>query len=556
MSPSNFSYNTNGNASTGIGTGGSNNTFTLQNGSFFTLGNASAYPAGFGSTGYGSPYNWGNGGAYFGIGSSTYTGQTLNVLSGGTFATQRRFSVGDSTTNHVNVDGVGSKFIQPNGNSPNGVGGTWTITNGGTAFFPNYGGSTKPTFNATVSGTDPTTGYGATWHSIGGISLPASTNTLTISSGGFLEFESSATPSLSLNNANTVVINGGGLSYGQTQTPAAYSGDLLGSNAGNTLNTIGGFTWSGNNRFRINGGTAGISDTGTTAYTFANNLGAQNYYALDLVGTASITGRVITFDGDHGGAMKLSGATATLSGGVALSGATPVTFTAIGTASTLTGAISGTGGLVKAGTGSLTIADSMIAYTGGYDIGTGAGNGMITGGGLRIDQAGSFTLGATGSSLPEGLSASFAVQSQFAAHMGTQSGVPTGKEGFDADANSDGVGNGLAGLLGGAAMSESIGLLPQATFDSGYLRLFNFKALKADKRLGTTLSVQYSSDLGISDSWHAAVVPSAHGVSSVNDVRFTITDNGGDFDTIVAEIPQLKALDGGKLFSRLEAIGQ
>jgi len=204
---------------------------------------------------------------------------------------------------------------------------------------------------------------------------------------------------------------------------------------------------------------------------------------------------------------------------------------------------------IKTGTGTLQ-------GTPGYDIGTSAGNGTITGSGLRIDQAGTFTLGATGSGLSEGLSGSFAVKSQFTAFMDTQSGVPTGMEGFNADANSDGVDNGLAWILGGATMSNSISLLPQGILDSGYLKLFNFKALKADKRLGTTLSVQYSSDLGISDSWHAAVVPSAYGVNTVSDVRFTVTDNNDDYDTIIAEIPQSKALGSGKLFGRLDAIGQ
>ena len=45
-----------------------------------------------------------------------------------------------------------------------------------------------------------------------------------------------------------------------------------------------------------------------------------------------------------------------------------------------------------------------------YDIGTAAGNGTITGSGLAIDTAGSFTLGATSANLTEGESASFTVQ--------------------------------------------------------------------------------------------------------------------------------------------------
>ena len=395
-----FSYNIDGNAGTGFGTGSSNNTFTLQNGSFFTLGTTSTYlGGGFTGTGYGSPYNWGAGGAYFQIGTSANyltPDQTLNILSGSTFAIQRRFSVGNLTTNYVNVDGADSKFIQPNGNSPNGVGGTWSITNGGTTFMPNYAAAIKSTFTATVGGVDPTTGYGATWHTIGGITLPASTNTVTINGGGFMEFEN-LSPTFSLNNANSLTINGGGLSYGLPQNGTAYSGDLLGSNAGTTANTIGGFTWSGNNRFRINGGAAGISDNGTADYTFANNLGATNYYALELYGVSSIASRAITFDGNNGGTLLLNSATATITGGITLSGA--VTITARGT-STLTGVIGGGGTLVKSGDGTLTLSDAN----------TYSGDTLITAGTLsisssylsdlaavKIDSGALFNLGFSGS---------------------------------------------------------------------------------------------------------------------------------------------------------------
>ena len=58
---------------------------------------------------------------------------------------------------------------------------------------------------------------------------------------------------------------------------------------------------------------------------------------------------------------------------------------------------------IKSGTGTL-------GGTFTYDIGTAAGNGTITGSGLSIDTAGSFTLGATSANLTEGESASFTVQ--------------------------------------------------------------------------------------------------------------------------------------------------
>ena len=389
-----FGSQSNGNASCGFGLSNGSNTFTLQNGSYFAFGGGTSYATNFTNTGFGSPFNWGAGGSWQ-VGGGTQQNNTLNVMSGSTVSIGRRFSVGNNANNRVNVDGAGSKFINSNANNNNPVGGTWAITNGGSAFAANVNYTSQTTFNATVSGTDPN-GYGSTWHAIGGFnSLNNAANIVTINSGGFLEFEN-LTPTFSI-TSGAVNINGGGLSYGLPQNGTAYSGDLLGSNAGTTANTIGGFNWSGNNRFRINGGAAGISDNGTTAYTFANNLGATNYYALELYGVSSIASRAITFDGNNGGTLLLNGATATITGGITLSGA--VTITARGT-STLTGVIGGGGTLVKSGDGTLTLSDAN----------TYSGDTLITAGTLsisssylsdlaavKIDSGAFFNLGFSGS---------------------------------------------------------------------------------------------------------------------------------------------------------------
>ena len=347
-----FGNQGNGNANCGFGLGSNNNTFTLTNGSFFAFG-GTTYPAGYGNTGFGSPFNWGAAGGSWQGGGGTTSNNVLNIQSGSTLAIGRRFCWANNLSNRVNVDGAGSKFINSNGANTNPVGGTWSVTNGGSVFMANVGYASGTTFNATIGGTDPN-GYGSTWHSVGGFNgLNNAANIVTINSGGFLEFEN-LTPAFSI-GSGAVNISGGGLSYGLPQNSTAYSGDLLGSNAGSAANTIGGFTWSGNNRFRINGGTAGITDNGTTAYTFANNLGSKNYYSLDLVGLTSITSRDVTFDGANGAEMLFKGATATVTGATKVQGG-QVIVKADGAASTFTGVISD-----GASSGGLTITSSTVS---------------------------------------------------------------------------------------------------------------------------------------------------------------------------------------------------
>ena len=107
---------------------------------------------------------------------------------------------------------------------------------------------------------------------------------------------------------------------------------------------------------------------------------------------------------------------------------------------------------------------------------------------------------------------------------------------FDADDNIDGVDNGMAWLLAAASPSESaLNRLPVAIRNGEKLRL-TFRCLKSDKRVGATLKVQASSDMGLSDPWinHEAAVPDTD--STVNGVVFDTTADG-DYIDVVADIP-------------------
>ena len=131
----------------------------------------------------------------------------------------------------------------------------------------------------------------------------------------------------------------------------------------------------------------------------------------------------------------------------------------------------------------------------------------------------------------------------------TPYGTWSGGAHFGGDANSDGVDNGMAWLLGAADPSENaLNKLPAATHNGTNLRL-TFRCLKSTKRDGAVLKVQTSSDLGLADPWpsHEAAVPDEDG--TVNGVVFDTTDDG-DYIRIIADIPA----PGSGLFARLNAV--
>lgn len=123
---------------------------------------------------------------------------------------------------------------------------------------------------------------------------------------------------------------------------------------------------------------------------------------------------------------------------------------------------------------------------------------------------------------------------------------------FDADANNDGVSNGLAWLLGAVDKDVSaLGLLPEPAQSSGNLVLV-FDCLPGAERGGAVLTVQYSDDLG---AWAGTEVPAAVGTFTAGVVDFDVTDPapaGGPLH-VVATIPAAEAA-AGKLFGRLQAV--
>ena len=136
-----------------------------------------------------------------------------------------------------------------------------------------------------------------------------------------------------------------------------------------------------------------------------------------------------------------------------------------------------------------------------------------------------------------------------------ESGIPyaawSGGAAFDADANGDGLSNGLAFLLGAADVRVNArSLLPNVSSSRGNL-VMTFGMLNAANRGGAILSVQHSRDLGVSDPWATVPVPDASG-GPTNGVTFNVSQ-GNPLNTVTLIISSTEAAGGGKLFGRLNA---
>ena len=106
-------------------------------------------------------------------------------------------------------------------------------------------------------------------------------------------------------------------------------------------------------------------------------------------------------------------------------------------------------------------------------------------------------------------------------------------------------------MLGAAGPSAAGPVLLPAASESGGKLVLDFSCLTSSARGAATLKVQFSNDIGSTDSWIAyqAEVPDENG--TVNGVIFNITaDPDPAFINVRAEIP---AQPGTRIFSRLAA---
>jgi autotransporter-associated beta strand protein len=124
----------------------------------------------------------------------------------------------------------------------------------------------------------------------------------------------------------------------------------------------------------------------------------------------------------------------------------------------------------------------------------------------------------------------------------------SGGAAFDADANGDGVKNGLAFLLGASGpIVSALDKLPVPTQSEGALVL-TFQMLDDTANGNATLAIEYSNSLA-EGSWTAVEVP--YSSSTVGDIEFNVTGTG--LLNVTATIPLSKA-PGGKLFGRIKGV--
>ncbi len=123
---------------------------------------------------------------------------------------------------------------------------------------------------------------------------------------------------------------------------------------------------------------------------------------------------------------------------------------------------------------------------------------------------------------------------------------------FGGDTNGDGVQDGLAFLLGAANPDDNaLGLLPTVTETGGGL-VMTFSMRDSASRGTATLSVEHSSDLGITDPWSTPVaVPDATPDPQVPPIDFQVSGGPGTL-SVIATISSSEAA-AGKLFGRLKA---
>jgi autotransporter-associated beta strand protein len=127
-----------------------------------------------------------------------------------------------------------------------------------------------------------------------------------------------------------------------------------------------------------------------------------------------------------------------------------------------------------------------------------------------------------------------------------------GDEAFGGDANGDGVGNGIAFLLGAPDPdADARGLLPAAARTGGGLVLA-FNCLPAAGRGDAALNLQFGNDLVQPGAWTSVPVPGAPGESTMGGVSFTATANGG-LIRVEATIPAIGEA-AGTFFARLQAV--
>jgi len=488
---------------------------------------------------------------------------------------------GNNSTGPVSI-GTGGGTLRNRGNNTFQT--TGILTGSGTLTFttPGGGGGRNWWFNSTDN--DFTGGFVLTNvnHNIQVNSLADSTNNITFNAAGTFRYGSGAITALTLNDRAFELNNSGGtIDNANTTHAITINTDLIATGSGVKTLTLSGASGPTNvfagliaDETDEGEGTVALTKSGASTWV----LGGDNTYS----GATTITAGTLLINGDSSaatGAVAVDG-TSTLGGSGTLGGSVTVAEgakiapgTSVGTLAILgdldISAMAGGAGTLNYELGPIAASD-RIAVTGALDIGSGAlgfsdfdfskvGDleegvyTLITSGGIvgsldatdlqgTIDEQ-EFTLGISGGDIV--LTAGAPSGTPFEQWAGT--GVT-----FDGDESGDGVSNGMAFLLGaGSPNDNALGLLPTVTETGGDLVL-TFDMLKPGNRGDATLSIEHSSDLGITDTWTTVAVPDAN-EGPTSGVTFVVGTGVGTTNPVTATISSTEASATGKLFGRLKA---
>ncbi len=171
---------------------------------------------------------------------------------------------------------------------------------------------------------------------------------------------------------------------------------------------------------------------------------------------------------------------------------------------------------------------------------------------FTFDAPGKYTGTLAAGTLPAGISgATFAYNAsdiKVTLTAGTPYTTWAGGAAFDADANNDGVKNGLAWMLGaGSPNVSALGLLPTATASGGNLTLSTFN--RVDPKGPAKLFVEYSNNLS---TWTPTETPTVNGVYPTGNITITVAGSPPT-QTVAVTVSSPAAAGGGKLFARLRA---
>jgi fibronectin-binding autotransporter adhesin len=439
---------------------------------------------------------------------------------------------GNIITGNLNVTNPpGSPYTQPIRVTKSGSSG-WTMA----GVFSSGGTMTVTGGTLTLSGTNTYTGATA----VQGGTLIAGTNSLSNTNGAFGKATSEVNLGVANGNSNAAILNGGPYTIGRiirllTQNTA---------DTGTRILTLGGNTahhsvFSGNIILGTNSQAGrGVTLTAASGGTVTFSGVIQNPASMDATSytvTKAGPGTVILSNSN-----TYTGGTLVSEGMLVLTGATQATTAITFSSNSSLGLVIGSP--VTAASAAVNLSNGRIAVTGTP---TNPSHTLLSA--LSINGTPVLASPVPGYQLQV-----IGNQLQLNQIITDPYTVWSGGAAFDADANGDGVDNGLAFLLGAANVDvNATSLLPAVTQSSGNLVL-TFHVLNAASRGTASLNVQHSSDLAISDAWLGALVPDTAGISGpVNGVTFNVT-LGSPANSVTATISSSGSVSG-TLFGRVIA---